>query len=528
MKKVFLSSFILLLVLHISSCTSTPPSGYIGIDNTSFIDPAGREVLLHGVNVICKDPRRNYLEQVSQTELENLASYGFNVIRLGIIWSGIEPEPGLYDEKYLLQIDQLIDWATDAGLYVLLDMHQDLYGQKFSDGAPDWASMDQGLPHFSGAIWSDSYLISPAVQACFDNFWDNVLAPDDIGVQDHYVNMWQMLAERYKEDQGIIGFDLMNEPFMGSHAQQVMPLMIQAYAHQMMDMESAWREGSLEEEMQAMAAKWADEQGRLDILRTLEDPSVYAPVIESSGPLSQAFESDILNPFYQKLRNSIRDVNPNHILFLEHNYFANTGILSAIEVPIDENGNKDPLVAYAAHGYDLVTDTKEVGSPSSARIDFIFRKIKKKSDELNVPLFVGEWGAYGGDHPIYAETSAAVMKLFEEFGCSHTYWNYGGKDFAQKAYFPVLNRAYPVEIAGRLKNYEYNSTDNSFSVEWETTGKEQYDTKIFFPDQDSFDASKVELLPSGKFSFENTQDNKGVMVMIPPSKLAEIRKINYH
>lgn len=293
----------------------------------------------------------------------------------------------MYDEKYLQQIDQLVNWATDAGLYVLLDMHQDLYGQKFSDGAPDWASLDQGLPHFHGAVWSDSYMISPAVQACFDNFWDNALAPDELGVQDHYVNMWKMLAERYKNDRGIIGFDLMNEPFMGSQAQQVMPLMI------------------------------------------------------------QAFESDILNPFYQKLRDSIRTVNTNHILFLEHNYFANTGIPSAIEIPLNENGEKDPLVAYAAHGYDLVTDTKEVGSPSSARVDFIFRRIKKKADELNVPLLVGEWGAYGGDHPIYAETSAFIMSLFEEFGCSHTYWNYGGKDFAQKAYFPVLTRAFPIEVS---------------------------------------------------------------------------------
>ncbi|MEA1877646.1 MAG: cellulase family glycosylhydrolase [Bacteroidota bacterium] len=447
MKKIFFSLFILLPLLLLPSCNPSPQSGFIGIDNTWFIDPAGREILFHGVNVICKDPRKNYLTQLTQAELEDLASYGFNVIRLGIIWSGIEPEPGLYDEKYLLQIDQLVNWATDAGLYVLLDMHQDLYGQKFSDGAPDWASLDQGLPHFHGAVWSDSYMISPAVQACFDNFWDNALAPDELGVQDHYVNMWKMLAERYKDDQGIIGFDLMNEPFMGSQAQQVMPLMIQAYAHQLMDMESAWKEGSLEDKMQELAARWADEHERLEILRTLENPSLYAPVIESSGPLCQTFESDILNPFYQKLRDSIRAVNAYHILFLEHNYFANTGIPSAIEIPLNENGEKDPLVAYAAHGYDLVTDTKEVGSPSSARVDFIFRRIKKKADELNVPLLVGEWGAYGGDHPIYAETSAFIMSLFEEFGCSHTYWNYGGKDFAQKAYFPVLTRAFPIEVS---------------------------------------------------------------------------------
>ncbi len=516
------------LTLLLPSCTPKIPSGYIQTENTRFIDPAGREVLLYGVNVICKDPRKNYPEQVKQEELQNLASYGFNVIRLGIIWSGIEPEPGLYDEKYLLQIDLLVDWATEAGLFVLLDMHQDLYGQKFSDGAPDWATLDMGLPHLSGSVWSDSYMISPAVQAAFDNFWDNALASDDIGIQDHYANMWKMLAKRYKHDQGVIGFDLMNEPFMGSQAQQVMPLMIQGYAHLMMDLESDWKEGSLSESMQDLAIKWGDEQGRLDILRTIQDPAQYAPVINAAAPLCQAFETDILNPFYQKLRDSIRTVNAHHILFLEHNYFANTGISSAITVPLDKMGEPDKLVAYAAHGYDLVTDTKEVGTPSYSRVVYIFRGIKKKSDALNIPLFIGEWGAFGGDHPIYLETSAAVLSLYEEFGCSHTYWCYNGNDFASKAYFPVLNRAFPQAVSGKLGNYVYNSTDHSFFVEWEATGLEKFPTRIFFPDQESFDPQKIELIPAADFTFEKNSQTGSIFLYIPATRFAGVRKISYY
>lgn len=518
----------LFLGLFLHSCRPTPPDGFLSVTGTRFVDPAGREVLLHGVNVICKDPRKNYLEQITKEDITELASYGFNVIRLGIIWSGIEPEVGLYDEKYLHKIDTLLDWASDAGLYVLLDMHQDLFGQKFSDGAPDWATLDMDLPHIKGPIWSDSYLISPAVQASFDNFWDNTLAPDGIGIQDHYANMWKMLAERYKSETKVLGFDLMNEPFMGSQAQQIMPLMIQGYANLRMDLESAWKKGSLNEVIQNLANKWAEEQGRLDILRTLEDPKSYSTVIESAAIVCQDFELNILNPFYQKLRDSIRTVNEHHILFIEHNYFANIGIRSAIKVPVDNEGMNDPLVAYAAHGYDLVTDTKEVGTPSYSRVDFIFRRIKEKADELNIPLFVGEWGAYGGDHPIYRETSAAVMSLYEEFSCSDTYWAFVDESFAQKAYFPVLNRAYPQRISGKLRNYIYNASDNSFFVEYETDGLEKFPSRIFFPDQPGFDESKLKLIPDGSYSIEKSPEKLGLVIVINPSRFAGIRKISYH
>lgn len=56
---------------------------------------------------------------------------------------------------------------------LILDMHQDLYSRKFDNGAPLWATLDDGAEHVTGTIWSDAYLMSPAVQRAFDNFWQN-------------------------------------------------------------------------------------------------------------------------------------------------------------------------------------------------------------------------------------------------------------------------------------------------------------------------------------------------------------------
>src|SRR5690625_7193003 len=89
---------------------------------------------------------------------------GINVLRLGIIWDGLEPEPGQYNEAYLKEIDKRIEWAAKNNLYVFLDMHQDLFSVKYGDGAPEWATLDEDLPHVTGDVWSDAYLMSPAVQ----------------------------------------------------------------------------------------------------------------------------------------------------------------------------------------------------------------------------------------------------------------------------------------------------------------------------------------------------------------------------
>src|SRR4051812_13936448 len=82
---------------------------------------------------------------------------GWNVVRLNLSWSLLEPEPGKIDGRYLDRIEQVVGWAKSAGVYVLLDMHQDAWSKyvytkpgatcadpfqatKGYDGAPEWAS----------------------------------------------------------------------------------------------------------------------------------------------------------------------------------------------------------------------------------------------------------------------------------------------------------------------------------------------------------------------------------------------------
>ena len=46
-------------------------------------------------------------------------------ICLGTMWSGMEPEDGVYNETYVEIMRDIIDRLADRGVYAMLDMHQD-------------------------------------------------------------------------------------------------------------------------------------------------------------------------------------------------------------------------------------------------------------------------------------------------------------------------------------------------------------------------------------------------------------------
>ena len=463
---------------------------YIQIEGQHFIDPEGREIIFSGINFISKNPEEKYMPPQTQETFAEFRNWGFNCIRLGIIWDGLEPEPGKYNEEYLLEIDKRIQWAADNGIYVYLDMHQDLYGAKFSDGAPDWATLDEDKPHYSGAVWSDSYLISPAVQTAFDNFWKNTPASDGIGLQDHYANLWKHIAKRYADNTTVIGYDIMNEPFMGTAANQVMPLMLTAYA-QVLVQETGQAPPSAEE-LQAM---WADETSRLKALELISTKEKYSKVVDAVYELNAEFERNQLQPMYQKMADAIREVDKNHILFLNHSYFVNTGVSTALVPTKLADGSVDPLVAYAAHGYDLVVDTKEVENPSYERVEFIFNRIHESGKRMNMPVLVGEWGALHGKSPKMIETARHLVNLFEDYNFSNTYWAYYN-DIDEYPYFQnAIVRPYPQAVSGDLVMYDYNFKSGEFECVWNELENKDAPTIIYVPNLRNLSQHDIVMSP---------------------------------
>lgn len=500
----------------------------ISVQGERFIDAQGRHVLLHGISLINKNKGEGYLLDAGQELFAALRDWGFNVIRLGVIWDGLEPQPGVFDEGYLRGIDQRIAWAGHHGLHVFLDMHQDLYSVLYSDGAPEWATLTDGAPHIDlGGVWSDAYFTSPAVQAALDNFWANAPAPDGVGLQDHYARVWQKLAQRYADNPTVIGYDVMNEPFPGALAVQAQATMfakgaelIAALGIPLGDPETAGE--SPDSPVEALAEQWLTAEGRSAILQLLRDMDIYTPIIDATEPLYAEFERTALMAMYQRVARAIRQVDREHALILETTMGSNMGVYSHIE-PVSLAGKRDPAQVYAPHGYDLVVDTPDIATASPERVELIFRRHGETARRLGMPMLVGEWGAYGRN-PGTLPAAWHVTHQFEKLLCSETYWAYE----PGIEHFPccrAVQRPYPERVAGTLQSYHYDPETGVFACAWQEDGKITAPSRIYLPDW--FEVNEVKLQPTANDAKTvKTSPNSGSRYLeIPPTREACTRTL---
>lgn len=362
----------------------------ICVAGSSLIDEAGNKIILHGINMVCKDRRVNHIGDYKAEDFRYIKDLGMNVIRLGIFWESVEPEPGKYDNDYLSQISKIVDLAAKEGIYTYLDMHQDLYGAKYEDGAPDWAVLDEGTEHIRTELWSESYLLSPAVQKAFDNFWDNSPAEDGIGIQDHFIKAWCHVAEFFAGNPYVIGYDFFNEPFPGSEAVKVLPIM-----------------GEI---MAKLESQTADEADLFAAIKAIEE-------------ISGLFEEEKLNPFYERIVTEVRKKDTECLVLLEANYFSNAAVPTHVR-PISVNGEVLRNQVYAPHGYDIFVDTDKYEETDNSRVDLIFATHKAVADAMGLPMLVGEWGCYPDANEVQVEQASHLCELFMGMEASDTYFDF--------------------------------------------------------------------------------------------------------
>ena len=201
--------------------TSTTP---LASDGTHLRDASGRVAILRGVNArvdgvfdVTFSDGRIPLEPIPPLTTEDctrMRRLGFDLLRLPINWSGVEPERGQYDESYLARVDAAIQCAGAAGIYVLVDLHQDGYSKEIGeDGAPLWAIDPPPTTLLQGPLDDlGARRVSAQVQDAFRTFF----ALDDAsGLQAEFATMLTHVAARWADDPHVLGFEIFNEPDTG-------------------------------------------------------------------------------------------------------------------------------------------------------------------------------------------------------------------------------------------------------------------------------------------------------------------------
>ena len=183
-------------------------------------DQKGRVVFFHGVNAVYKHPPYELYPapgkpwNLSAADASLMARLGFNVVRLGMTWKGLEPgtapandpaictpgaphDPGQFNQAvldaYLAKMKETVDLLGRFHIYTLLDMHQDVYNELFDgEGAPNWAVCTGGASNTDPpGRWSQNYGTA-AAGAAFRHFWTNDVVGD---LQGEYDRVWAAVAD---------------------------------------------------------------------------------------------------------------------------------------------------------------------------------------------------------------------------------------------------------------------------------------------------------------------------------------------
>jgi endoglycosylceramidase len=194
------------------------PVGPLANSGRWITDARGRVVILHGINMVAKrPPYEPGALGFSRDDARFLARNGFNTVRLGMIYGAVEPQPGEYDDSYIGSSRFLERMLARQGIFSLVDFHQDLYNERFGgEGWPEWATLDDGLSAEPKPGFPATYISSPGLNRSFDNFWANAAGPGGVGIQDRYASAWAHVARAFRRDDGVLGYDLLNEPWPGS------------------------------------------------------------------------------------------------------------------------------------------------------------------------------------------------------------------------------------------------------------------------------------------------------------------------
>lgn len=239
-------------ILFLVSLAYAKTNFKVNTHNGFIEDEFGRVRIFHGMNAVVKLPP--YLpttdsfdarNSMSQKDIDYMTEWGFNFVRLGTIWEAVEKTAGVYDYEYLSKVNELITQLGEAGIYTLVDSHQDVLSRRLcGEGIPlDYAPVptakcedtlvgkilrftgfcktideyvervdENGLPLIEDCLkhMFPLYYTTPDANQLFENFYQNQT------VRQAFINYWGQLAASVTDNPYVFGYDIINEPFAGS------------------------------------------------------------------------------------------------------------------------------------------------------------------------------------------------------------------------------------------------------------------------------------------------------------------------
>jgi len=194
----------------------------VHVEGKAFRDGKGRQLLFRGYNakvttlfdVTFDDGRvpEETFPDLSETEAARIEQLGWNVLRIPVSWSGLEPHPLQYSAAFLTKLDSVIAMAKAHGFYVFVDMHQDGYSKEIGeDGEPLWSIIPPPTVLLQGP-YSDARRTEPPALEAGWSFFENKPASDGRPLQNAFVGAVQQIVRHMVGAPQVLGYEAFNEP----------------------------------------------------------------------------------------------------------------------------------------------------------------------------------------------------------------------------------------------------------------------------------------------------------------------------
>jgi endoglucanase len=344
--------------------------GWMNMENFITGYPANEEAQREAVRAVLGEEKYRFffdrfLEYFfTEGDARFISSLGLNLLRLPVNYRHFEDDmhPFEIKEDGFRHLDRVIDLCAEQGIYTIIDLH--------------------ALPGYQNQHWHSD---NPAHKALL---WRHK------HFQDRTVNIWEHIAERYRGNSWVAGYNPINEP---------------------------------------------------------ADPS-----------------ERLLMPFYRRLYEAIRAVDPEHVIFLEGNRYS-----------IDFHMFGEPWegVVYTNHDYALPGFIDGGPYPGVSRGEYVDKEVLEKTFlqrseymlQHDVPIWVGEFGpVYPPDdpdsHAMRRELLRDQLEIYARHGVNWAIWTYKdiglqGVQYAAPDY-PWVERIRPIlEKKARLGVDAWGGTD---------------------------------------------------------------------
>lgn len=470
MRRVINKIVITAVALFITGISQASIITYENYESSILRGKDNRHLILHGYNTSNKakvqTPADSGLPLITEEDaIRVIQKNGNNSVRLLIAWAKIMPERGVINHDYLNEVETRVNWFTDQGAQVILDMHQDVWGggltnvanSNVSNGAPAWANEIGNVPmpdpdkHY--ALWVLAYL-EPAVGEAFKSLYHN-----KNNLSDYYADTWVAVAERFGNNQNVLGYDLINEPYGGNECLVFVTACTRVH----------------------------------------------------------------LTPFYQKLISRIRAVDQKSWIVFEpfavpYAAVGSFGGAGGFENLKDELPDGKQRLLFSPHFYSITSEVTGVFTPLIALTELKLWKMTtlKVMSANKVPVYVGEFGfdenlkrpwdvfGLGWLADLFGIPSGsdqymnALNNVFEPNLMSWAWWadDHWSPENERKLLTQNgmrLKRAYPKATAGTLLSYSYNKQKCEFNMVFNPELQADGWTEIFLPSECFLNLRKINV-----------------------------------